>query len=42
MKTPLEKKFVYRTDIIKRRTVLTERRSWGEEGDSTRTEPVFT
>ena len=38
----LLKKFVYRTRIIKRRTVHSERRSWGEESDSTRTEPVST
>ena len=35
-------KFESRIEIIKRRTVLTERRSRGEEGDSTRTAPVST
>ena len=35
-------KFESRIEIIKRRTVLTKRRSRGEEGDSTRTEPVST
>ena len=33
-------KFESRIKIIERRTVLTERRSRGEEGDSTRTAPV--
>ena len=35
-------KFKFRIEIIKWRTVLTERRSRGEEGDSTRTKPVST
>ena len=34
--------FESRIEIIKRRTVLTEHRSRGEEGDSTRTAPVST
>ena len=34
--------FESRIEIIERRTVLTERRSRGEEGDSTRTAPVST
>ena len=36
------KKFEFRIEIIERRTVLTEHRSRGEEGDSTRTAPVST
>jgi len=36
------KKFESRTHMIKRIPVSTERRSRGEEGDSTRTEPVST
>ena len=35
-------KFESRIEIIKRRTVLTEHRSRGEEGDSARTAPVST
>ena len=35
-------KFESRIEIIERRTALTERRSRGEEGDSTRTAPVST
>ena len=35
-------KFESRIKIIERRTVLTEHRSRGEEGDSTRTVPVST
>ena len=35
-------KFESRIEIIERRIALTERRSWGEEGDSTRTAPVST
>ena len=35
-------KFESRIEIIERRTVLSERRSRGEEGDSTRTAPVST
>ena len=35
-------KFESRIEIIERRTVLTERRSRGEEGDSARTAPVST
>ena len=35
-------KFESRIEIIERRTVLTEHRSRGEEGDSTRTKPVST
>ena len=34
--------FEFRIEIIERRTVFTERRSRGEEGDSTRTAPVST
>ena len=34
--------FESRIEIIKRQTILTERRSRGEEGDSTRTKPVST